>query len=74
MEWQPIETAPKYVKIILSSPYMGVGQGTVCVSSEASCANGFPVGSLIGIMSVSNEWGEYKCSPTHWMPLPEPPK
>ena len=59
-EWKPIETAPKDGKSILlyPSPYLGE---YVAVGNWASHPK---VWMTAGDM----------VNPTHWMPLPEPPK
>ncbi len=69
MEWQPIETAPRDGTNIL-----------VWWPSEMHC----PVTAHYSTGKWTNEpgfawkftgWGqEKKTEPTHWMPLPEPPK
>lgn len=62
MEWQPIETAPKIgVEIILfwDSDHIGVGKH-------------FPVDEFSEECWVA--YGSGRCNPTHWMPLPPPPK
>ena len=74
MNWQSIDTAPK--------------DGTPVLLYDASCED-WAVGSCTGIdydgtklwhLSVSETLyvsfceNEYVLTPTHWMPLPEPPK
>jgi hypothetical protein len=66
MEWQLIETAPKDGTWVLAfeSPNMRVVRwGSVGVH-------------LFSGRSGDERWndGEYDFAPTHWMPLPEPPK
>lgn len=64
-DWQPIETAPKHDFDIL----LGSGNQRAVVRWE----NGYwkP-------QNVSDYYGAYPIyldfEPTHWMPLPEPPK
>lgn len=60
MSWQPIETAPKDVTVILVYDYMpGSLAYRICYWDE-------------------KYWKDYSSGlvirPTHWMPLPEPPK
>lgn len=62
-QWQPIETAPKDEMFIYYEPC----DGKRCIG--------------LAYRTVSGEWrdtmpGEWHrpLSPTHWMPLPEPPK
>tara|TARA_R110002051_G_scaffold245048_1_gene304845 strand:+ start:180 stop:374 length:195 start_codon:yes stop_codon:yes gene_type:complete len=59
MEWQPIETAPKNETRILLA-----GEGFVCECRWYHDDWQDP---------VYNEWS-FEAIPTHWMPLPEPPK
>ena len=71
MEWLPIETAPKDNKDIL-------------ISVDVSLPNG-PTNLVVVIgfwlsvspdyegLWISTEGGDRIYSPTHWMPLPEPP-
>lgn len=59
MEWQPIETAPKDGACVLIT-----GEGLVRECRSFRDDWGDPVYS---------EWF-FEATPTHWMPLPEPPK
>ena len=67
-EWQQIETAPKDQEILM---YFG-----------ADALSPFSVGcwtrqwemQSIGISHIEDHLGEYFQFPTHWMPLPQPPK
>ena len=81
-EWQPIETAPKDGRAILiyeptgrygnlQSDYQAERNGPRVKFDDYRFAIGYwrPYGS--------GGWGNRNCSdvnPTHWMPLPEPPK
>ena len=61
-EWQPIETAPKdETSLLLFLPGKGIIEGWY-FSSPKEIDDGWE--TIIGSI------GE----PTHWMPLPEPPK
>lgn len=76
MNWQPIETAPK--------------DGTWILLCKATDADGKPItGESFGLFVQRAAWWEVDgwvdyCAmvrdpnvffnPTHWMPLPEPPK
>ena len=66
MEWQPIETAPYGVRVLVYTP----------VFEEVSEAWRSPNTGLWPRDQEFNEDGE-PCNvglPTHWMPLPNPPK
>ena len=60
MEWQPIETAPKTGKEIL-------------FFSGGLIRIGFFDSARAGVWSVWPGRARARASPTHWMPLPEPP-
>jgi hypothetical protein len=76
MIWQPIETAPRNGTIFLGyfanndddtiflSEIMWVGKDEVVIG------NGEPVGPSKWFSLLSQS----VVNPTHWMPLPEPPK
>lgn len=85
MEWRPIETAPKgkprkpgavsYYWMMLAIPDEEGGYHTL---SGMRCGDDFFVA---GTFYRGGDWDtrqlhlrEYKVHPTHWMPLPEPPK
>lgn len=59
-EWQPMETAPK--------------DGTVVLGCDQKDSDYFPFSMR---WEPTHEWGDPRWdgqySPTHWMPLPEPP-
>jgi hypothetical protein len=61
MEWQPIETAPK--------------DGTPALFYER---NTYDYEIHLGYYDKGSWWNNlfepYRFYPTHWMPLPEPPK
>lgn len=71
MEWQPIETAPELTEVIVWP-----NPTDFCMTAT----NGFFPGVRddFGWYYAEYETGfgvvYYKCNPTHWMPLPEPPK
>jgi hypothetical protein len=62
MEWQPIETAPKEIGV----EYLVWRKGW-CYPS---------IGSMDGegIIFAPDSGDDFFHPPTHWMPLPEPPK
>lgn len=60
-DWQPIETAPK--------------DGTrVLVNSHWMDATGKRLGVEIAHWREEGYWQCLERQPTHWMPLPDPPK
>lgn len=71
MDWQPIETAPKDTWLLVCD--IERIEFAVWRSHKLTERDGYPVYSD----DVSG-MGGYECecdiSPTHWMPLPEPPK
>jgi len=71
MEWQPIETALKDVDILLYTKNIGIVRGKW--DDQEFHKNPKPYWSndrcmLLGVGFVRND------QPTHWMPLPPPPK
>ncbi len=69
--WQPIETAPKHWKILAYEPPT-IENGIEIVSGDFYTA--WREGDD-WIYAVGETIDDYKiCEPTHWMPLPEPPK
>lgn len=70
MEWQTIDSAPKdWTDIILYLPDENDGTGSMgVVKGWYSMKDG----GFDGWMSYEANSGQ--CYPTHWMPLPEPPK
>lgn len=60
MEWQPIETAPKS------------GERILLVIDHGPHGDKVWTGLWAGDWIVS--YGKAQSHPTHWMPLPEPPK
>jgi hypothetical protein len=62
-EWQPIETAPKDVEILVWSQYQDTAYLAICDDQQWWTPDWWP-----------EKWTEWLYSPTHWMPLPEPPK
>lgn len=67
-EWQPIETAPKTgVVVILGHP--GSASETAAWYGDGNVPGWYSEDSW---KSQFNSWVAFP--PTHWMPLPEPPK
>lgn len=70
MEWQPIETAPRDKTGILL--YIPGYPGEIMAAVWNDNANrGW---CFWGLESISFWFDRDGTSPTHWMPLPEPPK
>lgn len=67
-KWQPIETAPKDVEIIVFDPTNEPPVFTATQLYEWVC-------SVEDRYAPRDEYfGDAPKKPTHWMPLPEPPK
>jgi len=60
-EWQPIETAPLEVDVLLYDPSKMIGV-------QVGMGYKHPNGLIDWYQTFS-----YPLEPTHWMPLPEPP-
>jgi hypothetical protein len=78
MEWQPIETAPKDVDRILiaDAGAVEVGEWVPWTTYVSDLQAGWRDAKY----EDGDEWGskrtfdQNKRQPTHWMPLPSPPK
>ena len=78
MEWKPIETAPK-MKTVLLFAVTDIGpSGEV---RNWKMASGFWHSGYVDGHDNSTPWNwegrqvkTYEPSPTHWMPMPEPPQ
>ena len=73
-DWRPIETAPKDGKHFLGAKNLGVGCGWmqyICRYRDDNKS----FGALFGFAD-GGIWYPLngKNTPSHWMPLPEPPK
>jgi len=64
-EWQPIDTAPRDGTIVLAA--QGSTIDTMFWTMSAWADGG-------GWVNNINRSDTYVFDPTHWMPLPEPPK
>lgn len=76
-EWQPIETAPKMKTILLFANTCVDGDGKVINWKMATGA--WHSGWEKDDKHSPWNWGghqlyRYEIHPTHWMPLPHPPK
>lgn len=74
MEWQPIETAPKDGTPVLLFEW----RGDPWEEPEANIFVGewdhHRDGELYKTQWVCTEYEAFNHNPTHWMPLPPPPK
>ena len=61
-DWQPIETAPREQAVLVCEPRR-VGAGSYLLVARSR--DGKSWWSIPGV---------YNCYPTHWMPLPDPPR
>ena len=66
MEWQPIETAPKMTAIMLYAAGYYIGHFNTTNNRWWLQDDG----TVTATERLLNSWSP----PTHWMPLPEPPK
>lgn len=68
-EWQPISTAPKDGILILGFAIIDsqTGNWKMRIMSHDCYAE-------VGMRQNWNGWGDSWVRPTHWMPLPKPPK
>lgn len=69
--WQPIETAPKDVCVLIYSKEYSINSAW---HSEAVDENGRDLGYKF---FIGQTWGDCRAAiiePTHWMPLPKPPE
>ena len=82
MEWQPIETAPKTGRIILLGYYNNHGMWRTLRGqwiNEGELDDWYSdADNEAGWFETSVESNDdvncWQTNPTHWMPLPEPPK
>lgn len=86
-EWQPIETAPPDVPVLVFDPYLHDGAGAWCYCRENrpsvfvavfDSTSEWWTGDLVELEGGWESTGSFTVTqqlyPTHWMPLPEPPK
>ncbi len=69
MIWKQIETAPRDGTVIILTDGFCVYAG--CYGSGNDTCNGF-MWAIMEDNWETNAWSD--TSPTHWMPLPEPPE
>lgn len=65
MDWQPIESAPKDGVVLVG------GHWPVVENEWLSGQSWWNIGTCTDV-GVYGSWDD-RISPTHWMPLPEPP-
>ena len=71
-KWQPIETAPKDGTVIILADDTS---GLVMAGYFFDSGDGFPWVTLDNeCLPPLNGWTDDGSGPTHWTPLPEPPK
>ena len=70
MEWQPIDTAPKDKFVLLAGPSGYTTIETVFATGR-TCSD-YRVGRWID--HANDDLTDWGFNPTHWMPLPDPPK
>ena len=63
--WQPIETAPDYQTVLIYVPPFDPMQGTKSGRFKTW---------MVGARSIIGRNLSPDMQPTHWMPLPEPPR
>ncbi len=71
-DWQPIETAPKGVELLLYEPDVPDDCPLFLLGSYVDFGDAVPEGYHSGWFDTMT--GRYEIHPSHWMPLPEPPK
>lgn len=70
-EWQPIESAPKNMRIMLYRParrLFEIGFGRWCADEYSKKPRPYWSGEGTQVMMDRHE------PPTHWAPMPEPPR
>jgi hypothetical protein len=77
--WQPIETAPKDGRFVLLHVPQGLESGVVTVGAywkaDGRADNGrFLKGNWDGWLGMDVDVRSSWCEPTHWQPLPTPPR
>lgn len=67
MKWQPIDTAPRLMHLIVTD-----GE-TVCQSFYGKVSH-VPIFGWLNLFTDADDVQLLDWQPTHWMPLPEPPE
>jgi hypothetical protein len=75
-EWQPIATAPKDGRrVLVYAPEWGdITCGEYHTNRERDDRGRFQAGGWAYWLAMDEDYRSSYCHPTHWMPLPEPPK
>ena len=73
MQWQPIESAPRDGTYILLLMVDGNVEKGYFQKSKYNAFHGFFIVNN-GDYTDGGYGSDYKCEPTHWMPLPTPPQ
>ena len=71
-EWQPIETAPSGVRVLVHYPQWRGGMVVPGIYHNEPYHGRGRRGWRVSI-NPADRWEWYNTAPTHWMPFPEPP-
>lgn len=80
MDWQPIETAPSRIPVLLYCPDIEYSNSQIDENPNivigVKCASGVWDSSIGDVEGSQSGYGfvRQQLKPTHWMPLPESPK
>lgn len=73
-DWISIENgAPPEDENVIIFDGKKVGAGRIYVTSEVAASPSFPIGSMQGVFDLPDSWGEQRCRPVAWQPMPSPP-
>jgi hypothetical protein len=73
-EWQPIETVPKDVHVLLYGEQIGKSDRDLVGWDGAIVASGYWDGIDGSWCVTGSTWRGPFMNPTHWQPLPDAPK
>ena len=71
MQWQPIETAPKYTDVLICWAKSAGYDGSVCQAIRVVGDDGYDAWRTECNPFDGGEFTEWPETPTHWMHLPE---
>ena len=77
MSWQPIETCPEYATVLLYQPAVQITPKYTEGPFMVVCRTYRRIGQELQWDMKHVSGAEAECDmdkPTHWLPLPEPPK